>query len=162
DVFEKLQRYPDGHFDLVITSPPYNIGKIYERGTKLDLDTYVAWLNKVIDLLARKIKKTGSICWQVGNYIDDGEVFPLDVLFYPTFKKNNLQLRNRIVWHFNFGLHSSKRLSGRYETILWFSKTERFKFNNDAIRVPQLYPGKRHSGKKNGHAGKLSGNPLGK
>src|SRR5262249_24532457 len=62
----------------------------------------------------------------------------------------------------NFGLHSTKRLSGRYETILWFTKSSDYTFNQDEIRVPQLYPGKRHSESRNGHAGKLSGNPLGK
>jgi len=162
DVLEKLRGLPDAHYDLIVTSPPYNIGKVYERGSKRDLNGYIAWLNSVIALLANKLKNGGSICWQVGNYVDDGEVFPLDILFYPAFKKNKLRLRNRIIWHFNFGLHSSKRLSGRYETVLWFTKSDAYKFNNDAIRVPQLYPGKRHSEKKNGHAGKLSGNPLGK
>ena len=162
DVVKKLSGLRDNHYDLIITSPPYNIGKVYERGSKLDLQGYVKWLNSVIDLLVKKLKDTGSICWQVGNYVNDGEVFPLDIFFYSAFKKHNMQLRNRIVWHFNFGLHSTKRLSGRYETILWFTKTEKYKFNSDAIRVPQLYPGKRHSEKKKGRAGKLSGNPLGK
>jgi adenine-specific DNA-methyltransferase len=162
DVIKKLSGLKDNRHDLIITSPPYNIRKSYERGTTLKLDDYVKWLNSVIELLARKLSDTGSICWQVGNYIDDGEVFPLDMLFYPTFKKHGLKLRNRIVWHFNFGLHSTKRLSGRYETVLWFTKSDNYKFNNDAIRVPQLYPGKRHAETKSGQAGKLSGNPLGK
>jgi DNA modification methylase len=162
DVLAKLHALPDKHHDLIITSPPYNIGKPYERGSELDLDGYVKWLNSVIALLAKKLKDTGSICWQVGNYVHDSEVFPLDILFYPAFKKHNLQLRNRIVWHFNFGLHSTKRLSGRYETVLWFTKSDQYKFNNDAIRVPQLYPGKRHANKKGDLAGKLSGHPLGK
>jgi adenine-specific DNA-methyltransferase len=162
DVLETLRSLPDDHFDLVVTSPPYNIGKDYERSSKLDLDSYLKWLNTAVELLAKKIKPTGSICWQVGNYVKDGEVFPLDIFFYNSFKSHGFKLRNRIVWRFNFGLHSSKRLSGRYETVLWFTKSDKYKFNLDAVRVPQLYPGKRHGSKKNGSAGKLSGNPLGK
>jgi hypothetical protein len=63
----------------------------------------------------------GSVCWQVGNYVDAGEVVPLDILFYPVFKGLGLKLRNRVVWHFDHGLHAKNRLSGRYETLLWFT-----------------------------------------
>lgn len=162
DVLRKLHELPDAEYDLVITSPPYNIGKIYERGSSMSFDEYYSWLDKVIGALATKLKDTGSICWQVGNYVKGGEVFPLDVFFYDSFKSRGLQLRNRIIWQFNFGLHSNKRLSGRYETILWFSKSADYKFNLDPIRIPQSYPGKRHPSKRKNGAGELSGNPLGK
>jgi adenine-specific DNA-methyltransferase len=71
-----------------------------------------------------------------------------------------LKLRNRIVWHFEHGLHCSKRLSGRYETVLWFTKGDDYAFNLDAIRVPSKYPGKKYF--KGPKAGQLSCNPLGK
>ncbi|MBI3360247.1 MAG: site-specific DNA-methyltransferase [Chloroflexi bacterium] len=102
----------------------------------------------------------GSICWQVGNFVEDGEVFPLDILYYGIFKKLGLFLRNRIVWHFGHGLHASKRFSGRYETILWFTKSDHYVFNLDSVRVPSKYPGKRHY--KGPNKGKPSGNPKGK
>lgn len=79
---------------------------------------------------------------------------------YQIFKKQRLKLRNRIVWHFGHGLHASKRFSGRYETILWFSKTDNYIFNLDSVRVPAKYPGKRHF--KGPKKGQPSGNPLGK
>ena len=69
-------------------------------------------------------------------------------------------MRNRIVWHFEHGLHCSKRLSGRYETISWFTRGDDYTFHLDPIRVPQKYPGKKHF--KGPNAGRLSGNPLGK
>ena len=65
------------------------------------------------------------------------------------------------MWHFGHGLHASKRLSGRYETLLWFSKTDDYVFNLDAVRVPSKYPGKRHF-KPGEKYGQPSGNPLGK
>ena len=85
---------------------------------------------------------------------------PLDIVLYPLFVKHGLRLRNRIVWHFEHGLHCSKRLSGRHETILWFTKSDDYHFDLDPVRVPQKYPGKRHF--KGPKAGQLSGNPLGK
>lgn len=64
------------------------------------------------------------------------------------------------MWHFEHGLHCSKRFSGRYETILWYTRPGRYTFNLDAVRVPQKYPGKRHF--RGPRAGELSCNPLGK
>ena len=108
----------------------------------------------------RLLHDEGSICWQVGNHVQDGEVFPLDIILYRIFKDHRLHLRNRIVWHFEHGLHCSKRLSGRHETILWFTKSKDYTFNLDPIRVPSKYPNKRHF--KGPKIGQLSGNPLGK
>jgi adenine-specific DNA-methyltransferase len=158
DVFDALKKLPDDTFPLVVSSPPYNIGKAYEKEVRLE--TYLEWQSQIIQELYRVCHPNGSIVWQVGNYIDGGEVFPLDMYFYPIFKKCGLKLRNRIIWHFDHGLHASKRFSGRYEVLLWFTKTDNYTFNLDSVRVPSKYPGKRHY--KGNKIGLPSGNPLGK
>ena len=84
----------------------------------------------------------------------------MDIYYYQIFKKLGLKLRNRIIWHFAHGLHASNRFSGRYETILWFTKTDNYIFNLDDVRIPSKYPGKRHF--KGPKKGELSGNPKGK
>ncbi len=145
-------------FDLAVTSPPYNIGKSYEK--KGDLDTYLEWQSRIIDLLVPRVKDTGSICWQVGNFVDNGIIAPLDIEFAPIFKKHGLQLRNRIVWHFGHGLHTRRRFSGRYEVVMWYTKSDDYVFDLDAVRVRSKYPGKRHF--KGPKKGQISGNPLGK
>ena len=156
-----LEQMPDGCAQLVVTSPPYNIGKKYE--TRVALDDYLAREREIIGICIDKVAPGGSICWQVGNHVDRGEVFPLDMLLYPSFKARGLSLRNRIVWHFEHGLHGSHRFSGRHETILWFTKDDRdgnYVFNLDPVRVPQKYPGKKaYKGPKKGQ---LTSNPLGK
>lgn len=159
DALDFLRQMPDSSVDLVVSSPPYNIGKAYEK--RAAIEDYLADMRPVLVELRRVLKNSGSICWQVGNYVDAGEVFPLDIYYYPMFKDLGLQLRNRIVWHFGHGLHASKRFSGRYETLLWFSKTTEYKFNLDSVRVPAKYPGKTHF-KPGKNYGKPSGNPLGK
>jgi adenine-specific DNA-methyltransferase len=158
DVLAGLKKLPDQAIKLAISSPPYNIGKAYEK--QVGLQQYLDWQTEIICELARVISNDGSIVWQVGNFIDDGEVFPLDIYFYPIFKALGLQLRNRIVWHFDHGLHASKRFSGRYEVLLWFTKSQNYTFNLDAVRVPSKYPGKLHY--KGDKKGLPSGNPLGK
>lgn len=158
DCMNLLKQIPDETAQLVITSPPYNIGKEYEKKEKLN--KYLTFQEKVIKESFRILKPSGSICWQVGNFVENGHIVPLDIVLYPIFKKINMLLRNRIIWHFGHGLHASKRLSGRYETIVWFTKTDNYTFNLDSIRTPQKYPNKKHF--KGPHKGELSGNPLGK
>jgi DNA modification methylase len=158
DVLKACAGLPHGTFQLILTSPPYNLGKAYE--TQKSLSAYLEWQEMVIQQLIPLLKPGGSICWQVGNFVDDGEIFPLDTLFYPIFKKYGLKLRNRIVWHFNHRLHATYRFSGRYETLLWFTKGDQYLFNLDAVRVPSKYPGKTHY--KGDKRGQPSGNPLGK
>ena len=158
DCRDLLAGMPDGSVRLVVTSPPYNIGKQYERSQTLA--EYVAAQSEVIEECVRVLSDDGSLCWQTGNYVRNGEIVPLDALLFPVFRRLGLKMRNRIAWHFEHGLHCTKRFSGRYETISWFTKTDRYYFNVDPIRVPQKYPNKRHF--KGPNAGRLSGNPLGK
>lgn len=158
DCLQLLSTIPSGQIDLVVTSPPYNLGKSYER--RQGLDSYIAQQKAVIRECTRVLRATGSICWQVGNYVDDGAITPLDIVLFPIFIELGFRLRNRIVWHFEHGLHCSRRLSGRYETILWFTKSDDYHFDVDPIRVPQKYPGKKYF--KGPRAGQYSCNPLGK
>jgi len=148
-------------FDLVFTSPPYNLGKPYTGYTDdRSLKEYLAWQKKIITKCVESLTDTGSICWQVGNYVSNGHIVPLDLELSPIFKKLGLKLRNRIVWHFGHGLHCKRRFSGRYEVVLWYSRGDDYKFNLDEIRVPSKYPNKKHF--KGPRKGELSGNPLGK
>jgi adenine-specific DNA-methyltransferase len=158
DVLETLRLITTESVQLIVTSPPYNIGKEYE--SKTNYDDYFIWQEEVIQECVRILKPGGSICWQVGNGIDKGEVIPLDAIFYGIFKKFNLKMRNRIIWTFGHGLHAKNRFSGRYETILWFTKGNDYKFNLDSVRVPVKYPNKKHF--KGPKIGQLSSNPLGK
>ncbi len=159
DCLDLLSAMPSGCAELVVTSPPYNLGKEYEARTSMDV--YLHFQKKVIEECVRILSPTGSICWQVGNYVDNGEIIPLDIILYPIFKKLGLHMRNRIIWHFGHGLHASRRFSGRYETILWFTKADKYyTFDIDEVRVPQKYPSKKHF--KGPNRGQLSCNPKGK
>lgn len=158
DALQFLATIPDNTVKLVVSSPPYNLGKSYE--VRVSIERYLDTQTHIIRELYRVLRTDGSICWQVGNYVDDGEVFPLDIYYYRIFKDLGMQLRNRIIWGFGHGLHAGRRFSGRYETLLWFTKTHNYTFNLDPVRVPSKYPGKLHY--KGANIGKPSGNPLGK
>ena len=146
---------------LIITSPPYNIGKEYEEVKALEdyLEDQIGIIKDLIEVMT----DDGSICWQVGNFVDkkSGHLVPLDIPFYNIFREHGLMLRNRIIWHFKHGYPNQKKLTNQYETILWFTKDENHFFNLDEIRVPQLYPGYKYT-KGHPKEGQPSGNPKGK
>lgn len=159
DAFEFLQNLEPGSVDLIVSSPPYCMGKEYDQS--LNTEDFIDDHRRLAPLLVRALRSGGSLCWQVGHHVRNGEVVPLDALVYSIFSTyEKLFLRNRIVWTFGHGVHAKRRFSGRHETILWFTKGNRYRFNLDAVRVPQKYPGKRHY--KGPKKGKWSGNPRGK
>jgi adenine-specific DNA-methyltransferase len=158
DNLKFMRTLPDESMHLIVTSPPYNLGKEYEKKTTNEV--YIEQQTAAIAEAFRLLHPRGSICWQVGNHVDDGEVFPLDILLYQKFKDLGLRLRNRIVWTFGHGLHCQNRFSGRHETILWFTKGDDYTFNLDPVRVPSKYPEKKHF--KGPKRGQFSSNPLGK
>lgn len=159
DVEEFLRSLPlQPLFDLVVTSPPYNLGKAYEE--RAALRDYVFWQERIIRAIIPRLKPTGSLCWQVGNFVDNGQIFPIDIMLDPVFRASQMSLRNRIIWHFGHGLHNRRRFSGRYEVVMWYTRTDEYVFNLDAVRVAAKYPGKKHW--KGPRVGLPSGNPLGK
>lgn len=159
DAIHFLKRLEPGTVDLLVSSPPYFMGKAYD--TSLKLSDFVKIHENLAPLLLRALKPGGNLCWQVGHHVRDGVTVPLDIPTYSAFSaEDGLLLRNRIIWTFGHGTHATRRFSGRYETILWFSKGREYYFNLDAVRVPQKYPGKKHY--KGPRKGEWSGNPLGK
>ncbi len=154
-----LSRIPSKSIDLVVTSPPYFMGKDYDKSVKVE--DFVNFHRKILPEIFRITKDGGSICWQVGYHVKMSQVVPLDYLIYEIFSDfSDLYLRNRIIWTFGHGLHGQKRFSGRHEMILWFTKGKNYYFDLDSIRIPQKYPGKRYY--KGDKKGMFSGNPLGK
>ena len=83
-----MRSLPDESIDLIVTSPPYNIGKEYEKRTSKE--KYIEDQASCIAEAVRLLTPTGSICWQVGNYIDHGEGFSLRYTSLPTLQKSRL------------------------------------------------------------------------
>jgi len=158
DCRDLLAKIPDGSVDLIVSSPPYNLGKAYE--SRQALDDYVEGQAKVLAECARVLSERGSIFWQVGSYSNAGSLIPLDIRFFPILERLGLIPRNRIAWARTHGLHARNKFSARYETILWFTKSDSYVFNLDPIRVPQKYLNKKAW---RGHnKGELTSNPDGK
>lgn len=121
DCLAFLKLLPEECAQLVVTSPPYNIGKDYEKERR-SVKAYVQDQAKVFAEAVRITKDGGSICWQVGHYINGhAQIIPIDMLLYPVFRRqqrNGVYLRNRIVWHFEHGEHAVQRFSGRRTSLV--------------------------------------------
>lgn len=140
--------------DSTITSPPYNIGKEYEK--ILSLDEYVTWLTDICKQIYAITKPNGSFILNVGYLKIEGKgrAVPIPYLIWD---KIPFYLTQEIVWNYGAGVACKKYLSPRNEKILWYVKDSKdYTFNLDPIRDPNVkYPNQ----KKNG---KLRCNTLGK
>src|SRR5215475_3251945 len=61
DVSDVLRTLPSKKYGLIISSPPYNIGKDYERQSNLSFEKYVEWLDGIIGELVKHLADTGII-----------------------------------------------------------------------------------------------------
>ena len=110
DCQQLLKELPEESVDLVVTSPPYCMGKAYEDPHD-DIETFKDQHIKIFHNLYRSVKVGGSICWQVGYHVSNQCVVPLDCVIYDLFISlsakldNPLELRNRIIWTFGHGLY---------------------------------------------------------
>lgn len=160
DFLEFSRKIPNESIDLITTSPPYGIGKEYEK--KTTLKHYLTWSNEVLAECKRILKDTGSIFYQVGTYVGEkGAHYPWDIMLFPLFVDMGFIPRNRIVWIRQHGTHAKHKFSNRHETILWFTKSYNYKFNLDCIRVPQKFPNKKGY-RKGKYFGKYTSDPRGK
>lgn len=140
--------------NLTVTSPPYNIGKEYEK--ILSVDEYINWSKKWMKLVYENTVDNGAFWLNVGYMPikNKGKAIPISYLLWD---KNDFFLIQELVWNYGAGVASKKSLSPRNEKVLWYVKDEKnYTFNLDSIRDPNVkYPNQ----KKNG---KLRVNPLGK
>ena len=167
DCFKMFKEIGDKTVSLVLTSPPYCIGKEYENEHD-DIHSFIRNNRHALKESIRILKPGGSLCWQIGYHVNNVHTIPLDIIIYnlmDSINKNlpeeeKMILRNRIIWTFGHGFNDTHRFCGRHETILWYTKGENYDFNLDDVRVPQKYPGKTFSSGPN--KGKISGNIKGK
>lgn len=154
DSLQKMKEIPESSINLVITSPPYNIGKEYE--TNLSVDDYVNWSKDWLSFIPKIVADNGSFLFNLGymQIPDKGKNVPIPYLLWD---KVGMYLLQEIVWNYGAGVACRKMLSPRNEKWLWYvNNPDVYTFNLDPIRDPDVkYPNQ----KKNG---KLRCNTLGK
>lgn len=158
DVLEYLEMIPTDKVKLCVTSPPYNIGKEYEVQTSFV--RYKGWMMEVLSEIYRVLDKDGTLFLNLGNFVKNGAVKPLDWFLGPVLEELGFKIWNRNIWHFRHGLHAKRKFSHRHETVIFATKGDNYSFNLDNIRIPQLCPNKRYY--KGPRRGQVSSHPGGK
>lgn len=162
DVLDFLDGLPDGSAAMVLTSPPYNVGKGYGEGRtdNFSLAYYTGWMMQVCSEACRVLKEGGVLFLQVGaTRGQEGQMLPIDCLLFQHISQMGMTFQSRVVWTVPHGLTPKRRLAERHETALVFSKGPVTTFNPTPARAPQKQPGKRaFKGPNKGH---LSGHPFG-
>lgn len=135
DCLEKMKDIPDESIDCVITSPPYNIGKMHSNhlmfgtyaGNDMVESDYQEWQIKVLNECFRIIKDNGSIFYNHKIRIKDKvAIHPMKWIL-----KSKLILKQEIVWDMGKSANSDKiRFFPYSERIYWLVKNKDTKIYN--------------------------------
>jgi adenine-specific DNA-methyltransferase len=151
---DAMQALPKNFIHLTVTSPPYNIGKEYEK--PMPLGSFVEWCEVWINQIHRITSDNGALWLNLGytQILNHAKAVPLPYLLW---NKSPFYLIQEIIWNYGAGVAGRNFFSPRNEKFLWYVKDEaQYIFNLDDIRDPNVkYPNQ----KKNG---KIKVNPLGK
>ncbi len=146
DCLERFAEVETGSVALVLTSPPYNIGKPYEQA--MPLDGYLLWCRLWLAEIRRVLTPTGAAWINLGfvEVADRGKAVPLPYLLWPLI---DLYIVQEVVWRCENGVACRRRLSPRNEKLLWFVRDPASsRFNLDAVRDPNIrYPNSRKNGR---------------
>ncbi|MBX5437056.1 MAG: site-specific DNA-methyltransferase [Alicyclobacillaceae bacterium] len=126
-------------FDLILTDPPYNLGKDFGNASdRLSLDEFVAVTRERVALMRDLLTERGSLVWFcIHRYLGYVQLLMYEAgLFY----------RRILIWHYANGFSRSQRAPATaYEPVLWFSRSDRtWVYNADDVRVPYKTQRVRH------------------
>lgn len=132
DAVRFLKKMPDSSVQLILIDPPYN----------LDLDywdtypNYLEWAKEWLDEIYRVLSDSGS-CVIFGEFqfqdLKHGDL--LEVLHYARHN-TKLRLINLIIWYYKNGMSAHRYFANRHEEAIWLSKTKKYYFDLDSVRVP--------------------------
>lgn len=133
DALEKLKEIPSESVDLIIADPPYNIGKDYGNSKdNLSHEHYLEFSRNWLTEAKRVLKKDGTI------YIYMGMKF-ISYVYQILEQELGLEFNSWITWYYTQGIGKTKGFSPRHDDILMFTKSTKYKFYLDDIKIPQKY-----------------------
>ena len=134
DCLDLMPHIKSKSIDIIITSPPYNLGNTHHTGDKkhkayednLPEKEYQQWQVEVLGECFRVLKDDGSIFYNHKNRIRQGvQISPYEWLF-----KTDFIIKQEIVW-FNGSQNFDKiRFYPMTERIYWMSKSPKTKLFN--------------------------------
>ncbi len=133
DALEKLKLLESESVDLIVTDPPYNLNKDYGNNRdSLEFNEYLAFSREWITQCLRVLKPTGTM------YVFMGMRY-ISYIFTILEQEMKMEFNSWITWYYTQGIGKTKGFSPRHDDILMFTKSKKYKFNIDNVRVPQKY-----------------------
>lgn len=132
DAIRFLRNLPDNSVQLVLVDPPYNLDLEYwDR-----FPNYLDWAKQWIDEIYRVMSDNGN-CVIFGGFqfqdLKQGDL--LEILHYARHN-TKLRLINLIIWHYKNGMSAHRYFANRHEEAIWLSKTKKYYFDLDSVRIP--------------------------
>jgi site-specific DNA-methyltransferase (adenine-specific) len=128
DALAGLARIPDGSVDLILTDPPYNLGKDYGNASdQQSVADYLRWTEQWIDAALPKLKANGLYIFLTWRY--SPEIFVM--------LKQRMAMMNEIIWDRRVPSMggSVRSFSSVHDTIGFFVKRKDYYFDLDAVRI---------------------------
>jgi len=156
DCLEGMKLLKENSIDIIVTSPPYNIGKKYNGyNDERPRDEYLDWMEEVATASKRILKETGSFFLNVGGKSSD----PWIAIDVANRFREHYELQNLIHWIKSIAIpkedmgdyahtqqtiavghyqpvNSSRYLSGGHEFIFHFTQHGDVSLSKTAIGVP--------------------------
>ncbi len=133
DAIEELRKLNSNSVDLIIADPPYNLGKNYGNNHDLkEFEEYIEFSRLWLSEAKRVLKSDGTI------YIFMGVRF-ISYIYNILDRELGLFFNSWICWHYTQGLGRTKGFSPRHDDILMFTKSKKYNFYLDQVRIPQKY-----------------------
>ena len=131
DTVDLLKKIPDDSVQLVIADPPYNID-IAEWD---NYPNYLSWAAQWINEIHRILSPRGNFVLFGGFQYCNTSGGDLLELFHYIRNKTPFRLTNVIIWYYHNGMWAQRFFSNRHEEIIWFTKTDKYLFDLDAVRI---------------------------
>lgn len=132
DAIQFLKKVPDNSIQLILVDPPYNL----DLAEWDSFEVYLDWARQWLDEIHRVLSETGS-CVIFGGFqfqdLKQGDL--LEILYYLRHE-SDLRLVNLVVWYYKNGQSAHRFFANRHEEAIWFSKTKKYYFDLDSVRIP--------------------------
>jgi len=132
DAVEFLKKMPDASVQLILIDPPYNLDLAYWD----TFDNYLDWAKQWLDEIYRVLSDTGNCVIFGGFQYQDLKKGDLLEIMHYTRHNTDLRFTNLVIWYYKNGMSAHRFFANRHEEAIWLSKTKKYFFDLDSVRIP--------------------------
>ena len=132
DAITFLKKIPDASIQLILIDPPYNLDLAYWD----TFQDYLDWAKQWLDEIHRILSDTGNCVIFGGFQYQDLKKGDLLEIMHYTRHHTELRFTNLVIWYYKNGMSAHRFFANRHEEAIWLSKTNKYFFDLDSVRIP--------------------------